>query len=1043
MRVSLIANSGIQFIETTGRIDADSELLKKKRSFAEIVDEGDDSIELVIPYLRNDIGEFIIREAINQDAFTSKGIDEEKIHPDFSIPISEEEIYKISYQEALSIYEETWLPVPILRTQVAANIKHYREGPMCWARMYIAKKSIEKDNTKDTHTIVLAFDTTVADSVHEDAYEMLQEEDVDQSGTYTFLCPTEDEPITNFYAQEWVQDWLREIFADRAEKGIYKDKGNFFSKFAGAYLTLISLLNEVKVFPELSIYGHTTQSIDVSLVIDIGNSRTCGLILETSEVGINKFPPLLKAEKLAIRDLSQPNKSYHDPFEMRVAFVEERFGDKNYTTEQIGNQTLFSWPSLIRIGPEAARLIALNGSGQEAPFYLSSPKRYLWDTSPYDSSWKSVKINTDGKLEFDSAFFGIAHNFTESGKLIMHKPSGVERVAYSGGRPEFDYSGRGERILKDEVRIRRPIQEKPIASVNAPRYSRASLMTFSIFELLLQALSQINSFSYRKKIEGEGFPRRLKNLVLTCPTAMTQTDQRNLRNAADDAIDLLKLYFDESFIDESLQVIPAPVNTLHEAESPKNWMYDEATCSHLAYLYGEIYYRFNKDIPLYFKYSGKNNPALKYTEEKSTTIASIDIGGGTTDVMICAYQLDPESHGAVIEPQPLFWEGFNLAGDDLMRRIIERTILPQIYEYAVQCGCDKFRAKALMSDLFGPHTGESFNIKDIRLKNLVVNQVITPISYTVIDYLTESQSSDILKFNDFFYSRPRPNNTLIQQVNQKFVNNGATGFDIEKMSWRINVEAINQVIYQTIGKLLSHISSIVAQYACDVVLLAGKPTKIPVIKEILVRNLPVSPDKIVTLGNYRIGNWYPFSNSFHEINDPKTIVCVGAAISHMSEMGKLGTFRFNTEPLKQIRSTANYIGKYTPNSAKINEEDVFLSVKEESAMLKFSGSDLIIGKRQLADSNWLAAPIYQIRYRDDNAAIKLVGRGLKPPYIIIIERAEMNKEELTYEKIAEDRDGNEFNFDDFFVLAPQSLADEYGYWLDTGCFSLDIIDRKG
>ncbi|WP_367391338.1 virulence factor SrfB [Lewinella sp. LCG006] len=1043
MNKSLIANSGIQFIEINLSIQHDTPLLKKKKALAEMVykDSDNEEVEVVFPYYRGDTGEFVIKDAINKDAFDRDGrIDEEKILADYSLPIDEERIYKVSYQEALDIYEETWLPVPFLNS----NFRGEKDedtldfGPLCWARMYIAKLAPGRGEPNDTHTLVLAFDTSVRDPFEETFYENLRYEDTTSGGEIKFRTPKSDEFISNFYSQEWVQDWLEDIFQTRVESGVYQDKGKFFSKFACAYLALIGMLNELKAFPVIKVFNSDERSIDVSLVLDIGNSRTCGLILETSEVGREQFDTK-KAQRLKIRDLSTPNRTYDRPFDMKVAFTEQVFGDEEFTKAVTENKQFFLWPSLVRVGPEATRLIALNGNDQDAQFYLSSPKRYLWDTMPNEIPWKSVRINTRGRLAFQEVFYGISHSFTESGKLIVYKPEGVDRITKVNGRYNLDYTQNGTPVLKDEIRYRKKQTEVPIPAPGSPKYARSSLMTFTIFELLLHALSQVNSHEYRALLNHESVARRLKNLVLTCPTAMSETDQRQLRNAADDAIDLLKIYFDETFIDEDLKIIPEPVNTTREAEEPANWMYDEATCSHLAFLYGEIDYRFNGEAVKYFDVCGKQNRALQFGNEKSITIASIDIGGGTTDVMICAYQIDPESNGELIIPQPFFWEGFNLAGDDIMRSIIERSILPQIYDFAVKRGCSRTQAKAVMSDLFGPHTGERFNIKEVRLKNLAVNQLITPIVYAFIEHLTENKASDSFKFDDFFYDYPRPSKEVIQQINDKFTRAGATRFNIERMVWQVEVSALNDDILKEIGKLLTHISAIIAQYECDTVLLAGKPTKIPVLKELMVRNLPVSPDRIVTLGNYRIGNWYPFSDSHHMMNDPKTIVCVGAAISHMSEMGRLGRFRFNTEPLKVVKSTANFIGKYTQNSARIKKEEVFLSAGEDTGKIKFSGADLLIGKRQLADSNWRAAPIYQIKLKDKNSAQQLRNRMLEAPYTISVERSAFSKEELNYDIIAEDRNGNEFNFDDYFILTPQSLQDEFGYWLDTGCFSLNIL----
>ena len=68
-----------------------------------------------------------------------------------------------------------------------------------------------------------------------------------------------------------------------------------------------------------------------------------------------------------------------------------------------------------------------------------------------------------------------------------------------------------------------------------------------------------------------------------------------------------------------------------------------------------------------YLYVSDINEVQDYLKEKNAVrIASIDIGGGTTDVMVCEYSRDPDAHIVVLSPDPLFWEGFNLAGDDIV-----------------------------------------------------------------------------------------------------------------------------------------------------------------------------------------------------------------------------------------------------------------------------------------------------------------------------------------------------------------------------------------
>ena len=53
---------------------------------------------------------------------------------------------------------------------------------------------------------------------------------------------------------------------------------------------------------------------------------------------------------------------------------------------------------------------------------------------------------------------------------------------------------------------------------------------------------------------------------------------------------------------------------------------------------------------------------------------------GPTGTIVGRYQRDPRANTAVLIPRPLFWEGFDLAGDAILQRLIERLVLPVIRE---------------------------------------------------------------------------------------------------------------------------------------------------------------------------------------------------------------------------------------------------------------------------------------------------------------------------------------------------------------------------
>jgi hypothetical protein len=186
----------------------------------------------------------------------------------------------------------------------------------------------------------------------------------------------------------------------------------------------------------------------VDLVLDIGNSNTCGLLFESPVKSASSFN-FKSVKKLKINDLSEPEKDYHEPFSMRLAFVEAKFGEMD-----IPNHKNFRWPSLLRLGKEAGRLINIynldTDKGKETATNHSSPKRYLWDNRKADVQWEF--INFRGKNLKDAIYYeGISEQFKENGEY-----------AYDGN---FSCT---------------------------PYYSRKSLMTFVFVEIILHAISQIS-----------------------------------------------------------------------------------------------------------------------------------------------------------------------------------------------------------------------------------------------------------------------------------------------------------------------------------------------------------------------------------------------------------------------------------------------------------------------------------------------------------------------------------------------------------------------
>ena len=77
--------------------------------------------------------------------------------------------------------------------------------------------------------------------------------------------------------------------------------------------------------------------------------------------------------------------------------------------------------------------------------------------------------------------------------------------------------------------------------------------------------------------------------------------------------------------------------------------------------------------PFHYRYaSGREGDACKLS------IASIDVGGGTTDLIINSYGLEGAGASVTLFPEQKFREGFNVAGDDILLRVVQGHVLPPI-----------------------------------------------------------------------------------------------------------------------------------------------------------------------------------------------------------------------------------------------------------------------------------------------------------------------------------------------------------------------------
>jgi hypothetical protein len=500
----------------------------------------------------------------------------------------------------------------------------------------------------------------------------------------------------------------------------------------------------------------------------------------------------------------------------------------------------------------------------------------------------------------------------------------------------------------------------------------------------------------------------------------------------------------------------------------------------LVYLYAEVAQRYLNHCEDFFNLYGhvrKEFLADNY-KRNSLTIGSVDIGAGTTDLMICAYKYD-EKGVCKLTPKPLFWDSFYYAGDDILEEIVRAVIiegqnkgLGQLYEgpiFNAICSnymalsdddfmealnlkgkinlnnlsdAEKFEIKYTYASRETSERIHNFFGKDKALmdyKDRIMRQdfnvqVSVPMGLKMLDMLRLGRKSMRLKFEDFF-GELQPAGFILEHFNKHFSleANGKTyvDFDFKKIVWNFDESILANIIITKIEPLMKQLAIVLNTYNCDIVLLAGKPTSLTAITDLFLKYYPTSPNRLIRLNDYRVGEWYPFADGLGYFKDQKSLVAVGAMIGYISSNGGINGFHMDMTHLKKdMVSTANYMGLYNAVNQKVTE--AILTPEQNTATFEVHGFPLFIGCKQLVSQFYQARPIFALNLAED-VDLHSVSLPLK---VSVVRNYSQNKEELRIVS-AVDAMGKPFS-QQKLSFGVQSLASDGAYWLDKGEFVLSI-----
>ncbi|ABC23949.1 virulence factor SrfB [Rhodospirillum rubrum] len=922
--------------------------------------------------------------------------------------------YEVDWRGVLETFGRVWVPVPFFRREQAGG---HADGPINWARAQVIALD-QPDDLGNDHRLVLAFDTNLGEHHADMAYLAPTNEDTQRGAQFGFAA--NEQAVLWYAGRDWIGQWCRKAFTEmilaeerkrsRAEPVI--DAAMINERLAGPredvarYVALLDFIGALKITPNLGLIDRVSKPratpIDVDLVLDLGNSRTCGLLIEThpDETSVD----LAQAVRLSLRDLGMPERLYSDPFDSRIEFNKAAIGwdDISFLS---GRADAFGWPTVARVGVEAQRLAALR-RGSEGATGMSSPKRYLWDETQRRDGWR---FNTPGLV--GASPFAMGVEFTtlvnDAGEPLHSVPEGVP--------------------INDDARF---------PSIRA-LYARSHLMTFSLAEILLQALCMMNAPAHRLRRGNADLPRRLRRVILTVPTGMPQAERQILEQRAQAARDLIYICLGLGEVvsdgEDATQKVRATEDDHPLPGVIIKW--DEASATQAAYLYSQVAIAYGGDAKACFarlRRPGRPSP------DEAIRLATLDIGGGTTDLVITGYRVDGHGANVTLFPKQILTEGISLAGDDVVKAIIAEHVLGPI-RAALSLRASEEAVKSVMARMFGGNRGDMDVEEQLRRQQFAAH-IGYPLALRMIvayegwDRLSGDNRRDPLVLKDVVGEVI--DRSLVARVDEDFRRHGFTDFSLRDLRFEIDLKDIDRTTRSVLTDMLRGFAELVHRNEADVLILSGRPSRMPAVRDILTETCGLPPHRIVPLHEFRVGQWYPFRDHEAHIADPKTTAAVGAMICVLGE-GRLRNFNFRADHLVP-RSTARFFGKLDSNN-KLADQDVFYSDLDfddpdyELPQQTFEfRTPMSLGTRQFAVDWWSGTRLYSIDYASPEVAESL---NKRTPLKVELQRVQGRggKGVIDALKIrrVEDAEGRSLASNQIRLWL-QTIENQDGYWLDTG-----------
>ena len=319
---------------------------------------------------------------------------------------------------------------------------------------------------------------------------------------------------------------------------------------------------------------------------------------------------------------------------------------------------------------------------------------------------------------------------------------------------------------------------------------------------------------------------------------------------------------------------------------------NEAICSQLPIMYSDISHLLNKPAE-WFRLYGDN--------DQSVVVMNLDIGGGTTDLTVIRYHA--AENGSVL-PQLLFQDGRSTAGDELVKKIIEKLLLPAWIKTGdsrpVQRTSPTPRPGCSICSRTRPTTRSPKSSRSptraLRASRAclfipLVNELLSGIVGLEGNPEGRLEPLDLEQVGAMFDQPIAELNKMTAAIIRAKCRNGASwkpekDLVFPRKGIRLTIPAadLDRCIAEVFGEFCKSLGRVAAHFRCNLVIVTGKPSELPKLRQLITESFPILPQRIIHARNFPAGRWYPFGSfgvggtESGRIMDAKSCTVVGAAL---------------------------------------------------------------------------------------------------------------------------------------------------------------------